>query len=807
MRSIIGGARIRFLAPALVICALSLIYIIAGSGGARAQDASISTDGVLNRLAGEVPLAIATPPAPCASQPGPNGSCPSCSSSVPGASAYENSLPVPTTAPGFDYVVQLVNESNVTILGTANAANQGSSVPNGPVPSPIAVEPREGTWVMLPKGAPNNGNILTIDIPVGWEGTQCQQSNASCGANGPRFYPRTGCKYDIVHNLAQCETGSCGDAYDCGMQALRNPPLASAGRAPVSIVEWTFNSQGGQGFEFPDISLVDGVSLTTDVQALGPHCESKPGAPTEPNWLSQNQPLAIHGADLRDPSRCMPSFRLTRGEVGQIIQGQDNPDDVVACFSNCGRYEYPSTPGAGCDPSTNEKCKDWLAFCCFAPPGDPNHIYSQTCTNTDQCEQSAGCWDNHNGPAKCSCRAYLKNDTCAANICTHPNPPNFGSQPMFGHCTDVSSDPTACIGDDTVHSVFPGAYTWPNDPQTYSSDARSYRIIFSPGGIPKDVATSESGPVPSCSSFPPAYGYDVQKQNCAGNITAGALFAGAAVSPSCSSNADCPIIPGSNPPARYGCDMQAQRCATWSCSIADGGPVSTGATLCSWASPSATPTTGVGSQQSPTPTVAPTPGASVTSNSVSTSGTTGATVAAGTFTVRNNLAIGESVTSVTISVSRAKMFSSMTLSGGGQSVTNTPPTDRSTFIFQTPIIIPGGASVTFSLSATIAANIGMLGGPTRYASLNSSPIGPNQSPVGALILLGIVPLGLPGGRRRRMILTVLALGLAVAWAGCGNSDNSNSTASSQQVSAVTISAGGNAVTVEGLPAKLGSISD
>ena len=265
----------------------------------------------------------------------------------------------------------------------------GNAGPGLPTPGPFVVLPREGTWIMAPKGAPDNKNILTIDIPPEWEGTACPQSNPACGANGPRFFARTGCKYSIEHNLAQCETGSCGDAYDCGKQAVRNPPLASAGRAPLSIVEWTFNSQGGQGYDYPDISLVDGVNLTTDVQALGRHCASKPGAPTEPNWLSQNQPLAIHGTDLRESGRCIPGFRLTRGEIGQIIPGQGNPDDVVACFTNCGRYEYPQTPPANCDPTTDARCKAWLAFCCYAPAGDPDHIYGSECTRDDQVP--AGC--------------------------------------------------------------------------------------------------------------------------------------------------------------------------------------------------------------------------------------------------------------------------------------------------------------------------------------------------------------------------------------------------------------------------------
>ena len=564
-----------------------------GSVGAGAQDAADAAAAL---------AAIPAPPEPCAPQT--PGSCPTCTSDVPGAWDYEKGLPVPSPAPGFNYVVQLVNESNVTILAAANAAHRGSDTPGGQVPPPVAVLPREGTWVMLPKGAPNNGNVLTIDIPQAWEGTQCPQDNKDCKANGPRFFPRTGCKYDVAQNLAQCETGSCGDAYDCGQQALRVPVRASAGRAPVSIVEWTFNSQGGQGYNYPDISLVDGVSITVDVQALGPHCASKPGAPTEPNWLSQNQPLAIHGADLREPGRCIPNFRLTRGEIGQVIEGEGDPNEAVGCFTNCGRYEYPKTPDADCDPNTDARCKNWLAFCCYTPPDDPNHIYGGMCSNNTQCRQSGGCWDLVTAPAVCSCRGFIKNETCPADICTHPNPPNYASQPEFGHCTDVTEDPNACIGDDTVHAVFPGGYTWPSDPETYLSDARAYRIIFAPGFNPSvNPAITESGPIPPCASLPTAYGYEFQQQVCSG--ATGALFAGAELSPECQTTEDCPFIPGSTPPVRSACDPQHKRCATWACNILPGGPVNTGGLLCSWATPAPTPTftpqTPVGGAPTPTP--------------------------------------------------------------------------------------------------------------------------------------------------------------------------------------------------------------
>ena len=569
----------------LIIFAFFLISFLSGSIGANAEDPS-STD--VETL---IPQAISTPPPPCA--PGPGGQCSICSFNVKGESPYEQSLPVPTPRPGFDYVVQLVNESSTRILAAANAPNQGSATPGGPVPGPVAVEPRENSWVLAPKGTnlkwPDGTplNTLTIDIPKGWEGTDCPQSNPHCGANGPRFYPRTGCKYDIEHNLAQCETASCGDAYDCGKQALRDPPQASAGRTPASIVEWTFNAQGGQGYVYPDISLVDGATLTVDVQALGAHCATKPGTLAEPNWLSQNQPLSVHGTDLRNSSRCMKSFRLTRGQVGQIIQGGGgDPNAIVACFSNCGRYEYPGTPAADCDPDSDPACKYWKDFCCFTTPGDPEGIYGGKCSVDSNCGQGGGCWDLGGEIGKvCACRAFIKQQSCKASVCTHPNPPDASSQPPFGHCSDVTGVPIgqpdpSCIGDDVVHTVFPGAYTWPNDPQTYSSDARAYRVIFSPGGT--TVPITKSAAVQSCSSFPAPYAYKAMRQNCSDEIAQGALFAGAVPAPVCKTSDQCPVIPGSSPAAHYGCDTTAGRCATWACSIADGGPVSTGAILCHW---------------------------------------------------------------------------------------------------------------------------------------------------------------------------------------------------------------------------------
>ena len=544
------------------------------------------------------PTVLPPPPAPCAQ--GVGGVCPACVTNVPGQSAYEASLPVPTPMPGNNYVVQLVNESNVTILGSANAPNGSSAFPGGPVPGPVLLEPREGTWVMQPLGAPNNANVLTIDIPPGAENTKCVQTNKSCGANGPRFYPRTGCKYDVAHNLAQCETGACEGPVDCGKQAFLPIPLGTTGRTPVSIVEWTFNATDVGGYEFPDISLVDGVNLTTDIQALGPHCASKPGAPTEPNWLSQNQPLAIHGTDLREAARCIPNFQLTRGEVGQMIQGKGNPKDVVACFTNCGRYIYPDVPKANCDPVPGSKCYYWKTFCCFTPENDPDHIYTQTCTNSDQCKQHGACWDTGAAPPDtCACTAFYKHPPCKDDVCTHQwTQSNKSAQPPAQNCTAVTgtgnAEANACIGDDIVHEVFPGGYTWPNDPQTYSSDARAYRIIWAPGGT--SVPITDSGPPPLCSSLT-EYGYGVE-------------YGGP---DSCNGHNQCHDcdIPVNKDGAKFaGALMNPKRGHTWTCSIADGIAVPAGQILCSWSAtaPTATPT---GTPTS-TPTGAPTPTATPT---------------------------------------------------------------------------------------------------------------------------------------------------------------------------------------------------
>ena len=183
---------------------------------------------------------------------------------VPTPDPCLQNLPTPKPTPPAVRVVQLVNCSDQTILGAANAARTAGQ----PLTS---VLPREGTWVMQPFPSPNHGNVLTIDIPPAWANTKPE------GSVAPNIWARTGCRYDIPADKAQCETGGAGGVYDVSKAKL-GPPGAT------TITEWTFYQPGktttGAPYFFDnfDISAVNGASLTIDIEAVGGTAED-PGSP------------------------------------------------------------------------------------------------------------------------------------------------------------------------------------------------------------------------------------------------------------------------------------------------------------------------------------------------------------------------------------------------------------------------------------------------------------------------------------------------------------------------------------------------
>jgi len=474
--------------------------------------------------------------------------------------AFEASLPLPVPTPG-RYVVQLVNESNVTLLAAANAAHVAGQ-------SPKAVLPREGTWLIGPK------SVLTIDIPPEWEETIPE------GSVGPVFWARTGCRYDIERNLAQCETGDCGGVWDCS-KAGRTAP------GPKALAEWTFKDPNGNAA--PDISVVDGVNLNMDIVPVGPHSDTTKPPVDAAFWLgSANLPLTKCGGDLR--ASCPSDFELRREQLTFFIQGSGGGDSVVGCFSNCGQYKFQGQLTGACpqgyrcagEPKFNcvgdinteagRVCYYWKPFCTAVPMGDPDHVYGRACSMNRDCPQQGVCWDNGLPQKVCAPSAFNKKPNCPPDVCTNQYSEQKSFQPPFSLCselTDVTGRPQDCIGDDTVHEVMPRGLTWPNDPETYYSDAKAYRIVFAPGGT--GVPITDSGEIGPCSALPEQYRYEGEKANCSDPINKGAKFAGARPSPPCNETPDCAV---------GGCNPQTKHCDSWECEVKDGN--ATNAVLCKW---------------------------------------------------------------------------------------------------------------------------------------------------------------------------------------------------------------------------------
>ncbi len=394
--------------------------------------------------------------------------------------SYLDSLPQPAPLNGAHRVVQLVNCSCQTLLGATTASHRAGN-------QGFPVVPREGTWIMQPYGTKGtqdnpNPNVLTIDVPQEWENTYCPPHKTCPSIVGPRFWARTGCRYDIISNRAQCETGSCADQYDCSSAAQVDAGF-------TSLTEWTFYQATSDPTIFvdnPDISLVDGSSLNVDIEPVdvpglggqeapcpaGPLMGQKKCSPlgdhTDQGWLMYNYPLTVHGADLRanNPGikqNCTDangnSFVLKRSDINKtggyfgfvIEDGNGNPvmppgDYPLACFTNCGMYEFGGPPSGSCDPFTNDdagkKCYAWNVFCA----GDGSNYGKTGCNSDKDCivkykgqdlDVHASCYNNNpalNNTA-CSLRAFYQtpDSECPLNQLMGPHDP--GSPASLVACT------------------------------------------------------------------------------------------------------------------------------------------------------------------------------------------------------------------------------------------------------------------------------------------------------------------------------------------------------------------------------------
>ncbi len=165
-----------------------------------------------------------------------------------------------------------------------------------------------------------------------------------------------------------------------------------------------------------------------------------------------------------------------------------------------------------------------------------------------------------------------------------------------------------------------------------------------------------------------------------------------------------------------------------------------------------------------------------------------------------------------VRVSNPSAFTSLKLSGGGQSVKASAPGANTLFTFA-PISLPAKGSLIFSLNAATNSVV-VMGGPVAYADAGMSIGLGLTSRAGLLLVVAFLIIGLtlntlPVGRRRKAtLIATLALARAAAESGCGGGSNHPILAqSSQTVTAVSeMYPSGNSVEVTGLPAPLGTIS-
>jgi hypothetical protein len=486
---------------------------------------------------------------------------------VCGSDDYLANLPVkPPKDPNTKRQIQLVNCSDQVVLGAANAARAAGA-------PPWPVFPQEDTWVMQAFNSENPtdySNVLTIDIPSEWYG-QHQ------GGNTGNFWVRTGCRYDQVSNRAQCETGGCSGQYDCSSGNISPPPgttivewtfyqqfstfffdfpdISAVNGANLTV---DVSPKGGDDLDPQNSKNWHWLKWDYPLTVHGADLR-EPGNCA----LTSDNTFKIFRADIdKTISSGSPGYPLL-GYV--IVDGSGNPtmptgNNALSCLSNCGKYKFPlEVAKPGCNPVTDSNCYFWDTFCA----GDPGIQYGQQCNTDADCLKYNNGVNYHiacfkkagpNQPGTCELRGFFNSTVALCNgqagtkcgpsgsqcaaptsaiACTNTygsinplDPDNstkydWADQPILGKCTDVifagNGQQAACIGDDTVHKILHGAYTWPNDPQVYQGDAPVYRIVFSPEGRGKAPITAAQA-LPACDSLPPNYMPSQNRTSCGGPI-------------------------------------------------------------------------------------------------------------------------------------------------------------------------------------------------------------------------------------------------------------------------------------------------
>ena len=162
-----------------------------------------------------------------------------------------------------------------------------------------------------------------------------------------------------------------------------------------------------------------GCKCTLSCRDVAGQAICDPTAPTD-RAGSYRYPLSVHGNDLRANDKttnqnCTDangnSFVIKRSDIHKhgngifdyvILDQNGEPtmpagDNALACFSNCGKYEFEiaATPGGACEEN-DPNCYAWKIYCA----GNPG-LYGQTCTTDKDCANQpnvhASCY--YNDPA------------------------------------------------------------------------------------------------------------------------------------------------------------------------------------------------------------------------------------------------------------------------------------------------------------------------------------------------------------------------------------------------------------------------
>ena len=714
----------------------------------------------------------------------------------------------------------LVNSS--TAVGVCYFANYEPSPVSSPTPASNWQLSANGgqAQMCLPEATPipggfPEGHSCTQHSDCGsfncYDTTLAQQctpgdANCKCGALftwSGNFWGRTNCS--LASGQLTCDTGNCGGAngtaqrVDCN----GNSSLTVQGpQNPQNLAEYTLLSPAyGTGVQDNyDNSMVNGFNVG---MAAAPVTGTFSGTPAKGYCSSPGQ-----GCSFDLLSTCP-----------DVLKYENGSSTVVGCWS----------PAQVCEQGTGSQqtalgCNSQVPFLCTAASDCPYNAAGTFQTMT--CNISGG---QAFGQCQCSTTADCPSGfTCSSSVCTTSSGANwadlYGCQNFYNlspynvdtttnkdvgiicGCPTWSSPPSECITHNVNWEQVPSGSTSPVASPAPTTSANDLYLIFH-----NACATAYT------------YAYDDNS----GTVGC-APASGAQVGPSY----NITYCPQSTGPTATATPTSTPTGGATPTATPTGGGTPTATPTSS--TPTATPTSSVG--PTGTPTTGPTPTVTATAtpqpSGVATpisegSGTfaPGATADLGSFGYTSTSMNPQVINSVSLSISKPKIFSSITVTasiGGtqvGTATVSSPDIDKTTiFTFEEPIDVAAGASVTFAISGVISGGgSGQLDLQRQVRLAGIIPAGDHGGLGGtgrlmlALSLMGLVIAPLTSSKRRRntAILAAVMMVLATGMVGCGSSSSSSSSTSGtskQDVVAMSVTELGNEIDVAGIPISLGQVT-